>query len=144
MHLLEDDVVLEMRHDGRIIRHEQVNANDPSPYDWRRLYGDEKYGLQNMLLARWNAPNRLRGGYGAHRVWSDQIHAQWEESLRGIESSESNDAWWNGVSNQNLRLFARRIAWRMCMSEKVVGMRIVRYTDAHQYPMFALDIIFRA
>jgi hypothetical protein len=79
-------------------------------FGYSRLYGDEKYTLQNMLLKE--------VGYDASAavlksVWSDHIPHIWYEFQEDIGSMASGDAFWAGVMDADLMRFARRVLERL-------------------------------
>jgi hypothetical protein len=53
------------------------DPNQPSPFEFGRLYGDEKHSLQNMLLAEVNAPRQLKPNQRSFDVWSDRAPELW-------------------------------------------------------------------
>ena len=67
---------------------------DPDPFDYSRLYGNEKYSLNNMLMNSVNATNTatLKPPKRAIDFWSDRSHSEWRAASEGIISQESGDA----------------------------------------------------
>ena len=121
-----------------------ADPDSPDPFDNARLYGDEKYSLQNMLLKSVNAPRRLPADCSAHSVWSDRAYSEWKKAGEGVKSREFGDAWWHGVTEADFLAFLRRIAVELGMNQEVTGGRMVRYTNhSSGYPTLRLDIIYR-
>ena len=133
------------------MRRSQRKVKSPMPFDNSRLYGDEKYSLNDMLLGTTEMPHGTRGttipeGYGSHTVWSDHAHDLWTRTceIAKPESSARSDAFWSGVSSTDLLAFARAMAVEVNVREEVVGTRIVRFTNRKsQYPVLRLDIIYK-
>ena len=130
----------------KLLKHQsRKNTNLPDPYNVRRLYGDEKYCLNNMELNSHNFPEveRLPENLGCHSIWSDRIFQEWNASSKNISSIACGDAFWSKVSSEDLLLFGNNIAKNTNLSEKITGVRIVRFTDAaSQYPVLRVDLIY--
>jgi len=120
------------------------DPNKPAPFSHSRLYGGEKYSLQDMLLNSFGATVRLPEGVQCHSVWDDRAYAAWRESSQGIKSKDSGDAFWNGVSQPSLKAFVEKMAVHTQVRGEVVGARIVRYTNVSSgYPTNRLDILYK-
>lgn len=117
-----------------------VNVELTDPFCYERLYGNEKYSLNNMLMTQTSVlPARVE--YGKAASWySDQVSKEWDAARVGISSTANGDAWWNGVDSKQLLRFAKRIAVAFGFTHDVTVARIVRYTNAGQYPVYRLDI----
>jgi hypothetical protein len=110
------------------------------PFNYNRLYGNEKYNLQKMELKSVNFPAQVEDGMGTS-VWDDRIYTEWRKAGEGITSSYSGDAFWAGVSNEDLLVFAQRVADAIHFNQKVTGARITRYTNASSgYPCLVLEM----
>jgi hypothetical protein len=119
-------------------------SDEPGRFCYSRLYGSERYSLQNMLLNEVNydmkSPLRLRKS-----VWSDYIPDIWHESQKDIDSMTSGDAFWAGVKPADLLRFARHMLEKSNPEFKtieLIGVRIVRFTGVWDgYPKLRLDVI---
>jgi len=110
------------------------------PFEFSRLYGDEKYSLTEMTLREVNFPDEVEDGH-VTSTWSDRVGSDaWYAAKEGIESRMSGDAWWNGVSSEDFLAFAAKIAVIVGFKHEVTGARMVRYTDGGGYPCLRLDI----
>ena len=115
-------------------------TDEVDAFSFERLYGNEKYSLQKMELKSTNFPAQIEPNM-ATAVWSDRIYTQWRDAMNGITSTMSADAFWAGVSNEDLLLFASRVATAIDFRHKVTGARITRYTNAASgYPCLVLEI----
>ena len=115
-------------------------TDEVDAFDFNRLYGNEKYSLQKMEMKSANFPAKVEPNK-ATAVWSDRIYTQWRDAMNGIKSTMSADAFWAGVSNKDLLVFASRVAAAIEFTHKVTGARITRYTNvASGYPCLVLEI----
>jgi hypothetical protein len=116
------------------------NTDEVDQFDYSRLYGNEKYSLQKMELKSASFPAQVEPGK-ATAVWSDRMPSEWEKAGDGIKSNQSGDAWWAGVSEKDLLIFAQRMADAIHFEHKVTGARITRYTNASSgYPCLVLEL----
>jgi hypothetical protein len=115
---------------------------EPSPFRYSRLYGDEKYTLQNMLLKQVNYDSSAPL---LKSVCSDHIPHIWYESHEDIGSMASGDAFWSGVMDADLMRFARCVLERLNPEFELfelTGARMVRFTHwGNGYPVLRLDVI---
>lgn len=110
------------------------------PFEYNRLYGNEKYSLQKMEMKSINFPAEVEPGF-AFTVWSDRINAEWWGSANLIVSHYTGDAFFAGATNESFMVFAKAIAKVIGFKHKVTGARITRYTNAASgYPCFVLEV----
>jgi hypothetical protein len=82
------------------------------PYSSSRLYGREKYSLNNMLLREVNFPAMfLPEEDKVYSIWSDRVYHEWSEAFRLVQgqSSCSGDAMFAGMSDAALMTFASKL-----------------------------------
>lgn len=118
-----------------------VRTTQADPYSFARLYSrEEKYRLQNMEVKSVNFMDLVEE-CKIHDVYDDRIHTEWRQAAATVQSAESGDAFWHGVSDNDFLAFASRIAEHCGFSHPVTGARIVRFTDGGGYPVYRLDMI---
>jgi len=123
-----------------------IKQTKADPFDFNRLYGNEKYSLSNMTMVDAGLPDLVEPGM-SESVYSDRLR-QWHKDdvwygtieTLGIKSSHNADAWWAGVSTADVLKFAQEIAKIIGFKHPVTGARIVRFTDGGQYPIYRLDM----
>ena len=110
------------------------------PFNFSRLYGNEKYSLDAMEMKAVNFPfevdpNKITA------VWSDRIITAWWEAAQKIESIYTGDAFFGGATNESFLRFAQEIAKAINFKHEVTGARVTRYTNrASGYPVFVLEV----
>lgn len=85
------------------------NFEPVDPFSHSRLYGSEKYSLQNMLLKQTNMPTWADDGDQIYEIWSDRCYTPWKLALKGIKSSYTHDAFFAGVSDEDFLKFAAKV-----------------------------------
>ena len=116
----------------------RLKMEEADPFDFNRLYHDEKYCLNNMTLCQARFPTSADQAYS---VWSDRVEG-WNKARLDTKSNyRGGDEWWAGVQEDSLLAFAVRIAEIVQYQHKVTGARIVRFTNKNQYPVLRLDIV---
>jgi hypothetical protein len=116
---------------------------NPDPFSARRLYGPEKYSLRNMLLAQVGSAE-IPAGHSSYVQYADRLYSEWEQASAGITSTESGDAFWHGVSQSDLMLFASRMLSLCHIEGAATAMRIIRFTNlGNGYPCPLIEIIFK-
>jgi hypothetical protein len=81
-----------------------------TPYSYHRLYGDEKYNLQNMVLNMVSFPAEVDHGIDkTFSIYSDRAHTEWGAAARMVSSKESGDAWFAGLNAEQFLLFAGKL-----------------------------------
>jgi hypothetical protein len=111
------------------------------PFSSYRLYGDEKYSLQNMLLK--DAGN-LRVGPDdvVWEQWSDRLYSEMEEAWPLLKSSMSGDAFFAGCTDKSLLAFASKIVGGAYGGAK--GVRVVRFTNCSSgHPCLRFTVVCR-
>lgn len=109
-------------------------------FEFQRLYGNEKYSLQNMVLGDTGFPDQVAYGR-CTSVYHDRVYTEWRASMEGITSTQSADAFWSGVSSEDLLKFGTLMAKVIGFRHKVTSVRVVRFTNvATGYPCYRLDI----
>jgi len=125
-------------------------------FDSSRLYGKEKYKLQNMLIRQVDYPAKGRAKeFG--EFWSDRCFQACDAARRKVvEASEckagGGDAcgWFRSCSPEEFLAYAQACldngAWsgKPCDdAPKVTGARMVRYTNVSSgYPTYRWDLYF--
>lgn len=103
-----------------------------TPFSHHRLYGDEKYNLQNMVLKMVDYPTKIDSAKDRHfDVYVDRAHTEWHAAARLISSKDSADAWFAGVSDEDFLLFAGKLFAMLNTPRPVTGDEIVQ--NAYQY-----------
>jgi hypothetical protein len=68
------------------------------PFDSSRLYGNERYSLQNMLLREVNMPSTYFEGVDKmYEVYEDCARPYFWDCAESIRGDQGGDAWWTGV-----------------------------------------------
>lgn len=118
----------------------QIKTTPADRFDYNRLYGQEKYNLNNMTLAKVNFPYSVNEGK-ITSVWSDHIYKEYRNAIAEVTSAQNGDAFWNGVSSEQLLKFASDVAKAVNFEPEVTGVRIVRFTNVMSgYPVLRIDI----
>jgi hypothetical protein len=81
------------------------------PFEYSRLYENEKYNLNNMVLAQANFPHDYYPDDTLYSIWSDRITREWCacSHLLGKSKFSGGDAFLAGVSSKNLIAFASKL-----------------------------------
>jgi hypothetical protein len=116
---------------------QMVTTTEMDPFVFGRLYGDEKYSLNNMELKSAFFPAQAKD---YHSIYSDRANDEWYKAVEGITSIYNGDAFWAGVSEKDLLIFAQRMADALSFKHQVTGARITRFTDSRQYPCLLLEM----
>lgn len=111
------------------------------PFDFNRLYGPEKYSLQNMLLKQVTYPAQIDLSVDKpYDGWSDHSREEFSVALAGIESTLSGDAFFNGIKDEDFLTFASKFFSLINKREiKLTGARAVRTTNNGGYPTITID-----
>ena len=110
------------------------------PFNFNRLYGNEKYSLNGMEMKSVNFPAEVETD-NATAVWSDRIITAWFDAIQLIDSTEWADALFAGATQESFMAFAKAIAKSINFKHEVTGARVTRYTNAASgYPVFVLEV----
>ena len=113
------------------------------PFDFERLYGMEKYSLQNMLLKEVTMPTTVYGGERTFEVWSDrERHAFWENRFkRTLTSTMNGDAYFAGVTDEDFLEWANAVFSEIeGQPVQLTGACLIRYTNVMSgYPTLRLS-----
>lgn len=110
-------------------------------FDYGRLYGDQKYNLQDMFMVETPGfPTEVESPSHVGSVYSDRCRTEWRTASMGINSTYAGDAWWAGVSAEDLLEFGRRLGKALEFKHEITGVRIVRYTDGGGFPLYRADL----
>jgi hypothetical protein len=103
-----------------------------TPFSSMQLYGDKKYSLQNMVLKMVGYPAKIDTAIDrSFDIYVDRAYTQWHAAAAGIKSTESGDAWWAGVSDEDFLRFAGKLFAILNTPRKVTGDEYVQ--NANRY-----------
>lgn len=91
-----------------------------TPFDYNRLYGPEKYGLNNMLLKMANFPAQIETSVDrAFTVYFDRVpyHAL-REALKLVKTDQTGDAYIHGATDESFLAFVGKLFALIENSEK--------------------------
>lgn len=110
------------------------------PFNFDRLYGNEKYSLQNMLLKEANMPTEMTLDDQAWEIWSDRIHSEWQAAWPLLKTEGHADATFNRCADADFLAFASKVVSLVNNREvQVTGAVVVRFTNATSgYPTYRL------
>lgn len=114
--------------------------NPAYPYNYNRLYGSEKYNLQNMLLKQVNFPRYYSDEDKLYDIWSDRVYTEWMQADRLIDTNQTGDAWYAGATDKSFLRFASEV-FSLINKEPIelTGAALVRYTNvSNGYPCLYL------
>lgn len=75
-----------------------AKTTQADPFDFWRLYGQEKYSLQNMEVKSFKFPYEVEERH-IHCVYDDRLpHGIWQDATRLIETGATGDAFFNGAT----------------------------------------------
>ena len=112
------------------------------PFNFDRLYGNEKYSLNGMLLKQANCPTWVEPGDESFEIWSDHSIAEWNDAHSLLESTYSGDAFYAGATDESFLAFASKLVSAVNKREiKVTGAAVVRYTNGGGYPTLRLSAV---
>lgn len=112
-----------------------------APYDFNRLYGAEKYRLQNMLLREVNMPSVVYPGELVYELWDDRAsNIFWDNAKAIIKSGTSGDAFFAGADETSFMEWANKVFSAVESREiKLTGAAVIRYTNVMSgYPTLRL------
>ena len=113
-----------------------------APFNFDRLYGNEKYSLNDMLLKEASCPTWVEPGDESFEIWSDHSRTEWNDALSLIKSSYNGDAFFAGATDESFLAFASKVVSAVNKREvKVTGAAIIRYTDGGGYPTLRLSAV---
>ena len=122
-----------------------MNLTPVDPFDPNRLYHEEKYNLQNMLIKQTKMPHEVKSSDKINEIWFDRINSEVYSRARGKikESNNSGDAFFNGVNDEEFLAFCQVLADEYGPKDvKITGAMLVRYTNASSgYPCNRLTMI---
>lgn len=117
-----------------------VQFSPVDPFDWNRLWGNEKYSLQNMLLKQVNMPTELFPGEECFEVYDDRVYSEWREAwpLLKYEAGGGPDAALNRANNEDFLAFASKLFSLINKREiTLTGATAIRYTNySSGYPVY--------
>jgi hypothetical protein len=113
------------------------------PFSFDRLYGNEKYSLNDMLLKETaQVPRSLDPSDESWEIWSDHCRTEWGKALEGAKSEYNGDAYFAGMSDEEFLAFASRLVSLIAKRDvQITGAAIVRYTDGGGYPTLRLSAV---
>lgn len=126
----------------------KIQVEKADPFDPSRLWGNEKYSLQNMLMRQVNFPAYCHQGDVMVSVWSDRAYETWRaagekyraivgEQVGGLESG----AFLSAMGEQDFLGWCREA---IGYDKPITGARIIRYTNAASgYPCYRIDLYAR-
>lgn len=104
--------------------------NPVDPYDSHRLYGDERYNLQNMLLKQVSVPAELEDGDRSWEIYSDYVPIQWNEAWKLLNVKSYGDSMLESSSDESFLAFASKLVSLIEGYEiTVTGAVAVRFTN---------------
>lgn len=120
-----------------------MNFTAVDPFSFDRLYGTEKYSLNDMLLKETaQIPRSLDPSDESWEIWSDHCNTEWHKALEGSKSSYNGDAYFAGMSDEEMLAFASRLVSMLAKRDvQITGAAIVRYTDGGGYPTLRLSAV---
>jgi hypothetical protein len=115
------------------------------PFDSRRIYSNEKYTLNNMLMRQDRYPfGKLNPGDRMVTVWSDRSEISAQFNKAGVKhfadqpGNFESGARFAGLSADAFIAWAKDAAG---ITDEVTGAQLVRFTDASsQYPSYRLNL----
>lgn len=126
----------------------KIYAEIVAPFDFSRLYGPEKYRLDNMLLREVNYPAWV------YQNETDRVTSTWDDRLHGfieraklnamwklVKSEAGGDAFFAGATEKSLLTFGKALGEAIKFGYPVTGIRVVRFTNlASGYPTLRFDL----
>lgn len=114
-----------------------------SRFDFDRLYGRGKYGLQNMLLREVNMPTYVYAGEWVTDIWSDRCLDAFWNNAKLIESRYTADAFFAGATEDSFLKWATAVVADVEGKQiPITGAAVVRYTNVMSgYPVLRLTAI---
>jgi hypothetical protein len=113
-------------------------------FNMGRLYGSEKYDIQNMILCQVKMPSFVYKGERVWEVWSDRIPGDsLNKALKLIQTTGSGDHYLAYATPNSLLEFAQVLSDEINGTDsfKVTGMLAVRYTNLDGYPSLRFSIV---
>jgi hypothetical protein len=114
------------------------------PFSHSRLYGAEKYDLQNMLLKEVNFPAFYYPEQDKlYDAWSDRVYFEWDEANKVVVSSAYGDERYAHATDESLLKFGNQLFSNINREKiELTGVAIVRHTDVSSgYPvLYAMGI----
>jgi hypothetical protein len=81
-----------------------------APFDFDRLYGNEKYSLNYMLLKMANFPAKIDTSVDrAFEIYSDRVSHPWSQALTLIKTKYTGDAYIAGATDESFLAFAGKL-----------------------------------
>lgn len=110
------------------------------PYSYNRLYGDEKYSLQGMLLKQANFPRTYSERDELYDIWSDRVYSEWvAASDELIVTKATGDAYYAEATDASFLAFASKLFSTINNKEiTLTGAALVRNTNGGGYPCLYL------
>jgi len=103
-----------------------------TPFSSMQLYGDKKYSLQNMILKMVSYPDKIDTAVDENfTIYVDRAYTAWGAAARLINSKESGDAWFAGVSDKDFLLFAGKLFAMLNTHKPCTGDEFVQ--NAYRY-----------
>jgi hypothetical protein len=108
-----------------------------TPFSHHRLYAEEKYNLQNMVLKMVNYPAKIDTTLDkTFDIYADRAYTEWNAAARLIKSTATGDAWFNGVSDEDFLLFAGKLfailnTHKLCTGDEIVQ-NAYRYSNQYR------------
>jgi len=120
----------------------RIEVNKADPFDINRLWGDEKYNLQNMLMRQVNFPAYC---YERDIMWSvyhdrayDTFYAACEKYLKPMGGGLEGGSSLNALSSEKFLEFCREA---IGCDKPITGARFIRYTNVSSgYPCYRIDV----
>lgn len=107
-----------------------------TPFSHHRLYAEEKYSLQNMVLNMVNFPAAVDHSVDqTFSIYSDRAHTEWHAAARLFKSTETGDAWFHGLKPEDFLLYAGKVFAAINTRRKITGDALVckAYEYEHQF-----------
>jgi hypothetical protein len=111
-----------------------------APFDYERLYGVEKYGLQNMCLRAVNMPSFAYPNEQIYENWDDRIPDAFWDNAKLIKSHYNGDAFFAGATEESFLQWANAVFSQVNGKPIVLtGAAVIRYTNRMSgYPTLRL------
>jgi hypothetical protein len=101
-------------------------------FEFQRLYGSEKYSLQNMLLKQTNMPTWSEPGDEINELWSDRFYTEWSLALKLIQSRDTGDSFFHGATDESFLKFAAKAV--ALVNSKTFQFRCKELIEQHPLP----------
>jgi hypothetical protein len=125
----------------------KLSVDKCSPYKLERIFGVEKYSLNNMLIRQADFPANISSNDNLISIWTDKVEIPFISATTKYLSEIKKGPFESGLGIQSLDKlsFLSYMKDSVEFTDDITGARMVRFTNASScYPVYRIDLYIQS